>query len=152
MQMNEPCSCGIPAKWAEDDTFPVEYDSETGEFSVIHGRSGKARWRMVFCPSCGGRLPESRRPSFFTTPSEQEKQEVAGLLKGIHDIASMQRVLGDPDAVVEWSDTQEMPEGRYGARKWKRQFTYQRRWNTLVLIAFQEEDDSITFSISGRHL
>ena len=150
-KMNEQCSCGNPAKWAEDDTFPVEYDSRAGEFSIIHGRSGKARWLMFFCPSCGGRLPESRRQSFFTTPSEEERREVARLLEGIHDIASMQRVLGDPDEVTEWSDTGDTGWEHYGVRKWKRQFSYQKRWKTLVLMAVEEEDSSITFSISGRH-
>jgi len=54
--------------------------------------------------------------------------------------------------VADWSETREIPEDHYGVLKWKRQFTYQKRWRTLVLTAFQGEDDSITFSISGRHL
>jgi len=87
MQVRELCSCGNPAKWAEDSTFPVEYDSQTGEFNVIHGKSVKGRWRMLFCPSCGGRLPESRRSLFFTTPSDEEKQEVTRLVERIHDPA-----------------------------------------------------------------
>jgi len=152
MQVRELCSCGNPAKWAEDSTFPVEYDSQTGEFNVIHGKSVKGRWRMLFCPSCGGRLPESRRSLFFTTPSDEEKQEVTRLVERIHDPASLQQVLGEPDEVADWSETREIPEDHYGVLKWKRQFTYQKRWRTLVLTAFQGEDDSITFSISGRHL
>jgi hypothetical protein len=152
MQVKELCSCGSPAKWAEDATFPIEYDSQTGEYNVVHGMSGKGRWRMLFCPSCGGRLPESRRSAFFTTPSDEEKQEVARLLERIHDPATLQQVLGDPDEVAEWSETGEAPWDHYGVRKWKRQLTYQKRWRTLVLTAFQGEDDSITFSISGRHL
>src|SRR5436309_4558199 len=113
--------------------------------------SGKARWLMFFCPSCGGRLPESRRRSFFTTPSEEERQEVARLLEGIHDFASMRRVLGDPDEVTEWSDTGDTGWEQYGVRKWKSQFSYHGRWKTLMLMAVEEEDGSITFSISGRH-
>lgn len=152
MPVRELCSCGSPVKWAEDSTFPVEYDSQTGEFNLVHGKSGKGRWRMRFCPSCGGRLPESRRSSFFTTPSEEEKHEVTRLVDRIHDLVSLQQALGDPDDVVEWSETRELREDHYGVVKWKRQFTYQKRWRTLVLTAFQGEDDSITFSIRGRHL
>lgn len=151
MRAANVCRCGNPARWAEDPAFPVEYDPQTSEFNVVHGRSGKARWRMFFCPSCGGRLPESQRQSLFTIPSDEERQEVVPLLEGIHDAASMQRVLGEPDEVAEWLETEETGWERYGVRRWKRQFSYQKRWKTLILMAVEEEDNSITFSISGRH-
>src|SRR4051794_25901079 len=90
------CECGHPERWVVDPHFPVEFDERMNEYHLVHKG---ARWQMRYCFWCGGRLPESKRGTFFTKPDDAEMAEVRALLKGAKSHEDVLRILGPPDEV-----------------------------------------------------
>lgn len=150
---DRPCDCGWPDRSAKNPTVPVVFDEEMSEYHIAYGPERRGHLIIRYCPWCGGRLPESRRTSFFTEPDPAEVSEVERLMSGIRDIPAMLRVLGEPDATHVWSPLHDEFAQVRGveAAAWKRQFTYGARWQTLVLGVFEGDEGSVKhWSISGQ--
>jgi uncharacterized protein DUF6980 len=147
------CDCAWPDRCARNPAIPILYDAEMNEYHVAYGPEGRGRLRMRHCPWCGGALPESRRGSFFTEPDPAEVSEVERLMSGVRDIPTMRRVLGEPDAIHDWSPLHDEAWAFHGDEPapWKRQFTYWSTWRTLQLAVHEADDGSVkTWSIGGQ--
>lgn len=143
---DRPCNCDHPTKWVADSHFPVEFDEEMNEYYLV--RDG-ARAVMRYCFWCGGRLPESTRGTFFTTPDQDEMNEIHSLLTNARALEDVFRILGPPD------ETLDLGGGQYGpgmAVSWKRIHRYSTRWKSLIL-DFPDLPDGHRHSIiRGQHL
>jgi hypothetical protein len=109
------------------------FDEEMNEYHIAYGPERTGRLIIRYCPWCGGKLPESRRASFFTEPDPAEVSEVKRLMSSMRDIPTMLRVLGEPDATHEWSPFHDEAVGSFrgdDTTRWKRQFTYRSKWST----------------------
>ncbi len=127
------CECRRLERYAADPMFPIEFDSATNEFHIVHDG---ARISMKYCFRCGGRLPESARASLFTTPDENEMAEVEDLLRDARTINDVTRILGPPDARHEST----------------RQFDYRERWPSLTLFVHEHPGGTVSYLIGGKQL
>ncbi|MCI0614639.1 hypothetical protein L0244_16750 [bacterium] len=66
----------------------------------------------------------------------------------IGNVDEMHQILGEPDAVHHWAIDPQFSE-LYSINKWKTQYTYD-RWESLTLRIFQNDDDSVRYSWSGK--
>lgn len=147
--MNE-CSCDILKIWVKDPNFPLEFDAETNEYSIVHGKQGK--FLISYCPNCGGKLPESRRGTFFEEPDQADVKEVREIMRSVSDIESMRKILGEPSQAFQWPLDEEEHSKLYGIKKWKTQFDYADRWKTLTLSIFEGQDGSIEYFFAGKEI
>lgn len=93
------CECGYPARWASDPMSPVQFDERLNEYQLLLQNRGYARMR--FCFWCGGRLPESKRGTLFTSMDDAELTEARSLLSGAKLFEDVVRVLGPPDETLD---------------------------------------------------
>lgn len=149
------CQCGRPQHMVEDPLYPIEFDEQTGEYQIVHNG---VRIFMEYCFKCGGRLPESKRGSLFTTPDENEKAEIADLLRGVRSIDDVVRILGAADethegqlgAVGDATATAMPRKGR--VIPWRQQLDYRERWRSLTLIVHEHPDGSVSYMVGGKHI
>ncbi len=143
------CKCGHPERWSNDPHYPIEFDVQMNEYHLV--RDG-ARAIMRFCFWCGGRLPESKRGTFFTTPHDVEMAEVTALLQDAKSHEDVLAVLGPPDEVLDLGGSDiEKATGAIHSR-WSQHFRYTSRWKTLVLEVPVVLEGRFTYSICGRDL
>lgn len=140
-----PCNCKMPEKWSKDPHFPLEYDAALNEFNIVHGEARNFRTPILYCPYCGGRLPESKRDTFFVRLDETEEKQMQELMTRVCDVESMRNILGEPDRSYESLINEEQRQ-LYEMKKWKRQYTYESRWRTLCLYIFERDDGSVQYS------
>ena len=139
------CTCGMPANWAANPVYPVEFDEITNEYHL----SCKSRIAVMrYCFWCGGRLPASKRGELFTTPSEEEKEEVQRLLSNAESAEDAVRLFGPPDESHEWDES--ATGGFENVVRWKRTLRYSSRWKTLILDVQEMPDGKISYAICGQ--
>ena len=121
------CECGMPARCAANPMIPIEFDEKMNEYHLVRDGS---ETQMRYCFWCGGRLPESNRGLFFTTPSESEKAEVKELLKGARSHDDVLSILGPADeflnlgGIVQCEEAFTIPGGisttfiKPGGKRW----------------------------------
>ncbi len=142
------CECGHPDRWVVDPHFPVEFDEKMNEYQLVHEG---ARAVMHYCFWCGGRLPESKRGSFFTTPDAAEVAEVESLLRGAKSHEDVLHILGPPDEIRDMAGGESDMKGRILAR-WEQHYRYSTRWKTLVLQVPVILEGRFRYSIHGHYL
>src|SRR5262245_35957738 len=140
------CGCGHPDRWVRDPHIPVEFDKRMNEYHLV--RDG-ARTMMRYCFWCGGRLPESKRGSFFTTPDGGEMAEVESLLQRAKSHEDVVQILGAPDEVVDLGGFHIANGGAVIAR-WDQHYRYSTRWKTLVLEVPVILEGRFTYSMRGH--
>ena len=152
MNENNPdtktCECGHPERWAADPTWPVEFDERMNEYNLVHDG---VKAIMRFCYWCGGRLPDSKRGDFFTTPDETELAEVRALLADAKTAEDVFRILGSPDETHDWKEPARPSYVDGKTIRWKRTFRYSTRWKTLILDVYDMPDGRISFSTYGHY-
>jgi hypothetical protein len=134
---------------------PIEFDQRMNEYHIVHHG---VRIYIEYCFNCGGRLPESKRDSYFTTPNENEMAEIEELLRNVRSIPDVIRILGAADdvhkgavdAVCETVASDPPRNGR--VLKWKQQLDYRERWVSLTLIVHENVDGSVAYLIAGKQL
>ena len=141
MDDRNECECNRPHRAVRNDIYPVGFDDQMGEFYLVTNPSGRAT--IWFCPWCGGAFPESKRESFFTTPSADDVLEVESHLKTIGSTDEMQVVLGVPDHTTEPNRT---------GNPWLCQYTYSSKWETLELFVHEAIDGTLSFSYGGKYI
>lgn len=146
--MENTCKCDMPQRWTKDPKFPIEYDALMNEYYIRFGNSGKHL--LFFCPECGGKMPQSKRGDFFTDPDEGEVQQITKLLRSVTDVASMRSTLGEPDLTFQWSPDEDYPIEYYPIEKWKTQYTYSSKWNSVDLCICEKEDGTINYFWYGK--
>ena len=145
------CRCGVWEKRAKDAFFPIWYNAKTNEFVLLFGKIAANAVIIFFCPSCGGRMPKSRRGDLFTIPIDEELVEARALLEQVDDIASMRSVLGEPDAVFDgFKDEYGEPLRNPDGPDLIRQYTYSSRWKTLSVSIQEYEDATLQFFFMGQ--
>lgn len=88
------CSCRTLLAWSRERGTPITYDRRLQEFR-LNGRTGYAI--LSYCPICGGRLAESKRPNPFGVAVLKEGQRVRRMLSGLRTRQELIRVFGKPD-------------------------------------------------------
>jgi hypothetical protein len=137
------CDCGAAIR-CTDLGGPIHYDPIYNEF---HLTIGSQQHRLVYCFSCGGKLPDSTRNRRFTTPSMQECEQAAAIMHLCRSAGDILHELGPSDATHEWDARSRWPPTD---RPWRRQFVYAKRWSTLVLVVIEHADGSLSFGINGQ--
>jgi hypothetical protein len=143
------CDCGGPERWVRDPHFPVEFDEQMNEYHLV--RDG-ARALMRYCFWCGGRLPESRRGSCFTTPSAAEMAEVKGLLDGAKTHEDVLRILGPPDEFRDMGGGVIDKTSGAVLSRWDQHYAYTKRWKTLVVYVPITLEGRFGYSIHGHDI
>lgn len=144
------CGCGMPDRWVASPHFPVEFDERMNEYTLVNPNGARAVMR--YCFWCGGKLPESKRGDFFTTPSKSEMAEVHSLLKEAQSHEDVVKVLGPPDEVHNL--------GGYFGRKgkdtsfarWEQHYKYTTRWKSFVVYVPVIAEGQFSYSIHGHDL
>jgi hypothetical protein len=137
------CDCGTAIRLS-DLAGPVCYDPVYNEFRLTIGSN---QHRLVYCFSCGGKLPDSTRSRRFATPSMQECEQAAAIMHRCRSAGDIVHELGPSDAADEWDARSQWPPTN---RPWRRQFIYAKRWSTLVLVVIEYADGSLSFGINGQ--
>jgi hypothetical protein len=145
------CACPDWPKRARDPFFPVWYNEKMNEYIIISGEIAANSLVVYFCPSCGGRMPKSRRGEFFTIPTDTELAEARTILEGINDVSSMYALLGEPDDVCDWfTDEHGKPLRNPDGATFRCQYTYKSRWKTLRVVIQEWENSELVFYFYGQ--
>lgn len=145
------CTCPDWPQRIKDPFFPVWFNPTTGEYILIYGDHAAGGLVIYYCPTCGGKMPESRRGDLFTIPNDAELREVRLLLEKISDITTMRSVLGEPDEVFEWyKDEMGNPLLNPDGPSFIRQHKYSRRWKTLQVSIQEDENGELRFYFYGK--
>lgn len=137
----------MPQKWAKDPRFPLIYDKQMNEFAILRDKDDK--FLIFYCPFCGGRLPESKRRNFYQIPDKAEVKQLRKLMKGVQDIETMRKVLGQPDQVCKWK-REDDSEKVYKIEKWKKLYMYEKLWKSIRLWVFELDDSSLSYTWAGK--
>jgi hypothetical protein len=118
-----PCACGSLAKWAADPHLPVRYDEQMNEYRT-------PGLLFYYCVACGGRLPESKRSSFFAKITDSD-------LKDFHQRTGELRTMEEVITLLGLPDFDFAPSAPTDLR---RQINYANLWESLDAV-FQEMAD-----------
>jgi len=102
---------------------------------------------MYYCFFCGGKLPQSKRTSLFTEPSEKEARDVSRILAKARSIKDALRAMGEADEV---RDTP-LSEQKGASAKYVRHHVYSSRWKSLDLTVREREDGSFDVAYTGKY-
>jgi hypothetical protein len=138
------CTCKMLQNWARNPKMPIKYNDNTKEYALV-GRAS-IRVFIFYCPFCGGRLPESKRPSY--QPAADEVKDLRALMRDVTNVGSIRRILGKPDHTYRWTD--DGLSRFHDIEKWKRSYVYEKRWRTLLLWVFEHDDSSISYAFAGK--
>ena len=146
----KPCECGHPERWVNDPMVPVGFDEEMNEYYVQLKPGGEAV--MHYCFWCGGKLPESRRGSFFTEPSEEEVEEVRLLLREAKSHEDVLRILGPADELCDLNGFMKDPKTGKVMMRWDQHCLYSKRWKTLELHVPLIVEGNFGYSFHGHYI
>jgi hypothetical protein len=145
---NKPvCECGTVEDLASDPKSAIEYDESLQEYNLVSGHD-KVHYRMYFCFFCGGKLPESKRASLFTEPSEKEQREVLEVMSKVRSMEEARHVLGKPDETIKAPNAESQENGK---SPYKKHYRYLKRWQTLDFTIREREDGSIDSAFTGKY-
>jgi hypothetical protein len=97
-ERKEDCDCGTLERCSKEPDHPIRYDERMNEY---HLHDAHGQMLICYCPVCGGRMPPSRRASFFAHISEGEKIRLGSLLAGITTEKEVLQRFGRPDEEVD---------------------------------------------------
>jgi hypothetical protein len=137
----------MPEVWVAHPKFPIEFDEQMNEYQLLCEDSTAV---MRYCFWCGGRLPESKRNGLFTTPSDDEMEEVWRLLSKAKTAEDVLDLLGSPDQEHRWDDMQTTDGVYEDAVRWTRTLRYMSRWESLVLDVQEMPDGRIQYAVFGQ--
>ena len=72
----------------------MKFDPRTNEFNIV---KGDRSIRIYHCPFCGGKAPESLRPTVFAHVSAEEQERLVLLGTGFESFAQIIKRLGQPN-------------------------------------------------------
>lgn len=90
------CQCGYLGRVAIAGNSLVEYSSALNEYHLLR-YSREGFFFIHYCPSCGCKLPSSRRADLFLAVSPQETQQLSDRLRGCNTLQNVIMILGKPD-------------------------------------------------------
>jgi hypothetical protein len=139
----------MPERHAANPKCPIEFDERMNEYHLVFGRHCLI---LRYCFWCGGRLLESKRDAYFSTPEEEEIQEVGRLLAAAKTVEDVVRSLGTPDETYQWRDDMMEACENQKMTRWKQTLRYLKRWKSLVLDVQEMPDGAIQYGITGRYI
>ena len=148
IEKNKECNCNSVIIWSKTHTFPIEYDSKYEEYNLLGYQ--KSRLAMYYCPICGGQLPKAKRADFFTTPSDEEMNEITAKLKNINKLEDFIKILGPPDKESGARKGTKTDKKIYKLKDTKRTLVFNSIAITLSLIVQEDEDGKIRYFFSGK--
>jgi len=121
-ERKEICDCGTLERCSKKAMHPIRFDARMNEYHLHHERG---QMMIYYCPFCGGRPPLSRRDSFFSHVTDEEKARLSSLLAGITTEQDVLQRFGRPDEEVDIGtfcvtpERDGKPEHGVGARQLK---------------------------------
>lgn len=91
---DDRCDCGVLEHAAKDPRVPIEFDPELNEYNIVHD---SLKMRIYYCPSCGGRAPNSLRSTQFAQVSGAEQTRLFALTEDFKTETELVAALGSPD-------------------------------------------------------
>jgi hypothetical protein len=101
------CVCNEFQHWTEVSESRVRFDSALNEFHLSFADDGTIF--IYFCPSCGGKLPASRRSHLFVERSPGELEATRKRLDAVRSLTDVLHILGDPDITRRPPPSPDMP-------------------------------------------
>lgn len=102
------CDCGSLENASKEPDHAIRFDAQMKEYYIAYGTG--SRMMVYYCPHCGGKIPESRRPSLFAHVTEKESMRIVRLLKGIRTVEDVLAKFGPPDEEREQNSSVRHPE------------------------------------------
>lgn len=127
------CTCGSIAAWAAAPELPVTYDERLNEYEM-------PGYFFYFCVVCGGRMPESKRDSFFTEPTDADDADFRARTEKLKSLEDVIATFGPPDDESGPMRFSEEDKDIYGKMDVKRTLIYAHVWESLRAY-FQEMED-----------
>lgn len=143
------CSCNFPLSWASERGTPLIYDRHFGEFR-LRCRSGYKI--LSYCPVCGDRFPESRRPGVGAA-ALKEGERVRRILGDIRSRKDLIAKFGQPDEESHVGATlhEVSPKGRMPLKSRRRTMIYRNISKTFDVSFFVgQKKDTIAFDLQPR--
>jgi Domain of unknown function (DUF6980) len=146
------CQCNVVKRYAKNPYVPVIYDEELNEYHLAHYDQDSYSM-LYYCFFCGGKLPESKRGTFFEEQDPIEVAEFSRLAEQVSDVKSMRAILGEPDYIHHWTEPKDKEGKRrakaYGIRRsYKSHYSYRSKWKTIDA-GFNEEDNGHIYYVIG---
>jgi hypothetical protein len=132
--------------WANTPLFPVKFDAQLNEYSIVYGE--RHSHRMRYCFWCGGKLPESKRNDHFAVPEQDEMAHAVAVLKQAKSMEDVLDVLGEPQMTMSNELSAKTSEGFPFRRQWK----YTRRWKTIEVVVIEMDDGSLQLAFMPKAL
>jgi hypothetical protein len=142
------CNCSSVINWSQTPTFPIEYDPKYQEFNLL--AYGKSKLVMYYCPVCGGQLPKSKRSDFFTTPSDEEMNEITAKLKNINKVEDVVKIFGTPDKKSGARKVNRADREIYELKDLKKTLVFNSIAKTLNLIVQEDENGKVSYFFAGK--
>jgi hypothetical protein len=141
LENDKPCECSLFEKLAADSNTWVEFDITFNHFYIVF-----EQWiqTLYYCPSCGGKLPESNSWQLFFTCSEAEKNELTQKCGTARTIGEVISALGEPDEVYS-NDYYEK-----GLSEVKKVIEYTNLSPKHKLVVQELKDDTVSFAVQGK--
>ena len=144
------CECKIIEQYSKDPDIPIRYDSKFNEYSLEFGSDNGGNIYFEYCFSCGGRLPESKRGDFFTTPDKDLVNQYKKMLRGVNSAEEIIQILGTPDFQYNNPTIREIDKDLYGIKEQKRQFDYKQLSETFILSVSEYADGTFDYCFFGN--
>lgn len=142
------CRCKILEEWSKDIVSPIRFNEKFAEY-YLEEKNGSMSV-FYFCPSCGGKLADSKRNDFFLTPSESEVNKIYGKVKIAETVDEVIKILGVPDEKVI-TDSEEIKKQKLLGRKFVKQtLIYNFVAESFSLLIVEDEDGKIHFLPAGK--
>jgi hypothetical protein len=142
------CNCNIIEEWAKDSKTPVKYDKKYYEYFLEEKDGGTTIF--YFCSLCGGKLPESTRDNFFSTPSTEEIEELELKIKNLNKIQQFIERLGKPDIDSNIEKANKKYEQFNKNEVTNRTLIFSSSFKTLNLIVQEDENGEIIYFFAGK--
>ena len=152
---DEPCTCKVLQRLADDPSVPIIFDGRTSEYQFIYQEpdaSGPSTLVIYHCPFCGGAAPASKRQLLFHIIPPEEQQRFTAMLTPVHTISDALNLLGKPDddnpaGVISRNDESDQSPSSVTAF---RTLTY-RGLSDVADVCFTERPDGLAhWSLQGK--
>ncbi|MEW6252045.1 MAG: hypothetical protein AB1716_15505 [Planctomycetota bacterium] len=125
----------------------MTWDAALNEYQFIRFRHA---FTFYFCPSCGGRLPPSRRGDLFTELDSGELDQIRRRIARVRTIADAVAALGEPDERHGPQLCTDVEKKVYGMRDEAQVLVYRRLASSIVVHVTEYVDGGLGFSFSGQ--
>jgi uncharacterized protein DUF6980 len=151
------CDCDYLNRAADSPDLPIQFDERMNEFNFVHPSPGGGEGHLLIrhCPICGGKAPESKRASCFTSVTREESSRLFALVRGLKTLSEVFAALGEPDRQSDHGTMTVTPEkdGMPGTVEEFRTLEYTTLSDTANLSAKLRPDDRVAgITVYGMYI